>query len=56
MLAEEPKSYNGKNFVTLLGKIREKRRVRERESELDRHSQKGTVKEKRIPHPGKSPT
>ena len=31
-------SNNGKKFVTLLGKIREKRRVREGESELDRHS------------------
>ena len=28
-------SNNGKNFVTLLGKTREKRRVREGESELD---------------------
>ena len=34
-------SNNGKKFVTLLGKTREKRRVREGESELDRHSQKG---------------
>ena len=46
---------NGKNLMILLGKTREKRRVREGESELDRHSQKGTVEEKGIPHPGKSP-
>ena len=31
-------SNNGKNFVTLLGKTREKRRVREGESEMDGHS------------------
>ena len=33
-------SNNGKKFVTLLGKTREKRRVREGESELDRCSRK----------------
>ena len=31
-------SNNGKNFVTFLDKTREKRRVREGESQLDRHS------------------
>ena len=31
-------SNNGKNFGTLLGKTREKRQVREGESELDRRS------------------
>ena len=46
----------GKNPMTLLGKTREKRRVREGESELDRRSRKGTEEEKGIPHPGKSPT
>ena len=49
-------SNNGKNFVTLLGKTREKRRMREGESELDGHSRKGTVEEKGILHPGESPT
>ena len=49
-------SNNGKKFVTLLGKTREKRRVREGESEWDECSQKGTAEEKGIPHPGKSPT
>ena len=49
-------SNNGKKFVTLLGKTREKRRVREGESKLDRCSGKGTEEEKGIPHPGKSPT
>ena len=49
-------SNNGKKFVTLLGKTREKRRVREGESELDRRSRKGTEEEKGILHPGKSPT
>ena len=49
-------SNNGKNLVTLLGKTTEKRIVREGESKLDRCSQKGTVEEKVIPHPGKSPT
>ena len=49
-------SINGKKFLTLLGKTREKRRVREGESELDRHFQKGTEEEKGIPHAGKSPT
>ena len=49
-------SNNGKNLVTLPGKTREKRRVREGESELDRCSRKGTVEEKGIPLPGKSPT
>ena len=38
--------------MTLLRKMREKRRVREGESELA----KGTVEEKGIPHPGRSPT
>ena len=42
--------------MTLLGKTSEKRRVREGESELDGCSQKGTVEEKGIPNPGKSPT
>ena len=49
-------SNNGNKFVTLLGKTREKRRVREGESELDRCSQKGTAEKKEILHPGKSPT
>ena len=49
-------SNNGKNFVTLVGKTREKRRVREGESELDGHSRKETEEEKGILHPGKSPT
>ena len=49
-------SDNGKKFMTLLGKTREKRKVREGESELDGHSRKGTVEEKGILHPGKSPT
>ena len=35
---------------------KDKRRVREGESGLDGHSGKGTVEEKGIPHPGKSPT
>ena len=42
--------------MTLLGKTRENRRVREGESKLDRRSRKGTVEEKGILHPGKSPT
>lgn len=49
-------SNNGKNFMTLLGKTREKWKVREGESTLDRCSRKGTVEEKGIPHPAKSPT
>ena len=49
-------SNNVKKFMTLLGKTREKRRVREGESELDGCSRKGTAKEKGIPHPRKSPT
>ena len=48
-------SNNGKKFLTLLGKTREKR-VREGESKLDVPSQKGTAEEKGILHPGKSPT
>ena len=48
-------SNKGKKFVTLLGKTREKRRLREGESKLDRCSGKGTEEEKGIPHPGKSP-
>ena len=46
---------NGKKFVILLGKTREKR-VREGESKLDGCSRKGTEEEKGIPHPGKSLT
>ena len=42
--------------MTLLGRTGEKRRVREGESERDGRSRKGTVEEKGIPHPGKSPT
>ena len=49
-------SNNGKNFMTLLGKTREKRRVTEGESKWDGRSQKGTAEEKGILHPGKSPT
>ena len=49
-------SNNGKKFVTLLGKTREKRRVTEGESERDRRFRKGTAEEKGILHPGKSPT
>ena len=49
-------SNNGKKVLTLLGKTREKRRVKEGESELDGHSQKGTVEEKGILHPGNTPT
>ena len=49
-------SNNGKKFVTLLGRMGEKRRVREGESERDGRSRKGTAEEKGIPHPGKSPT
>ena len=49
-------SNNGKKFVTLLGKTREKRRVREGEFELDGRSRKRTAEEKGILHPGKSPT
>ena len=49
-------SNNCKNLMTQLVKTREKRRVREGELGLDRHSQKGTVEEKGIPQPGKSPT
>ena len=41
-------SNNGKNLVTLQGKTREKRRVREGKSGHDRHSRKGTVEEKGI--------
>ena len=47
-------SNNGKKFVTLLGRMGEKR-VRG-ESQWDGRSQKGTAEEKGIPHPGKSPT
>ena len=50
------KSNKSKNLMTLLGKTREKRKVREGESELDGCSRKGTVGEKGIPHPGMSPT
>ena len=46
---------NGKKFVILLGKTREKR-VREGESEWDGRFRKGTAEEKGIPHPRKSPT
>ena len=49
-------SNNGKKFMTLLGKTKEKRRVKEGESELDGCSKKGTAEEKGILHPGKSPT
>ena len=42
--------------MTLLGKIREKRRVREGESKWDGCCRKGTADEKGVPHPGKSPT
>ena len=48
-------SNNGKKFVTLLGKTRKKRRVREGESKLDGRSQKGTAEDKGIRRPGKSP-
>ena len=50
------KSNNGKKFVTLPGKTRENRRGREGESELEGRFQKGTVEEKGILNPGKSPT
>ena len=49
-------SNNGKKFMTLLGKTRKKRRVREGETKLDGCSRKGTAEEKGILHPGKSPT
>ena len=47
---------NGKKFMILLGRMGEKRKVREGESEWDGRSQKGTEEEKGIPHSGKSPT